>query len=120
MLTRRLVWVAVQDGEVRGVLVAFAAHGFFYPVRLCAKGLGGAHIYALLKKAFRDSFDRGYYFYVTCVDSSEIGKKFARMILARGGQAKPGGWLGGAVAPLLGIKPKATVEAEKAVEVVVC
>ena len=106
MLTRRLVWVAVENGEIQGVLIAFAAHGFFQPACLIGRENRG-WVYGLLKKAFRDAFDRGYYFYIVHANPSRPKeRKLVNIILRRGGKLSPSGdgWYGGSVEAMIKLR----------------
>jgi|SRR6516162_6023112 hypothetical protein len=110
MLTRRLVWVAEDDGKIHGVLVAFAAHGYFYPVRLVGHR-GGSWAWGLLRRAFSDALGRGQLYYITHVDLDETGTKLARILRRRGGAVGPGAWIGGFI-PALMRKPVEQTEAQ--------
>lgn len=106
MLTRRLVWVAVQDGEVRGVLIAFAGHGIFQPVTLVGRK-GERWVLGLLRKAFRDALERGYNYYVTTASPARSVQeaKLSRLMLSMGAKYSDG-WFGGQVKDALGLQKK--------------
>ena len=100
MLTRRLVWVAEEDGKIQGAVIAFAAHGFFYPVRLIGQS-GGRWVWGLLHRAFADALDRGQVYYIVHLDLNPIESKLIRILRRRGGALGPGGWIGGYIPQLL-------------------
>jgi hypothetical protein len=113
MLNRRLVWVAEEDGKIHGMLIAFAGHDFFFPVRLVGTP-GEGWLKGLLWKAFRDAQERGYHFFVTVLDKHDgkVAKKLARLALRRGAILDADGWMAGQIADMFNVSRQKNSEDE--------
>lgn len=104
MLTEDLCWVAEdwESGECVGILVAFAAHKFFYPIRVVVvPGAPKSTALALLRRSLVDARKDGYQFFLTHLENTSVGEKLARILEGHDGIPVRGGWYGGFIDNML-------------------
>jgi hypothetical protein len=99
-LTPDLVWVIEYRWNVIGLLIGFAAHGFFFPVRVSVSvGAPKTALLVLLRSAFSAMRERGFTNFLTTLEPGEFCKTISRAVCRRGGVtwATNGVWVGGKI-----------------------
>jgi hypothetical protein len=82
------VWVAEEDGDTAGVLMAAPMHGLVYMMRLCIRpGAPRATAVRLLRTCMRDCEKRGFKGYWMHVDPTgeEVNRKMIPIVRRAGG-----------------------------------
>ncbi len=106
LLTPDLVWVAVDNMQVVGIFIAFAAHGFFMPFRMVTLPTAPyGCVRRLAKKAFADALSRGYHFFLTALENVQpTDRQLLKLLELRGITGTKEGdmiWVGGNISDFL-------------------
>lgn len=84
------VWVAEDDDETVGVLLAAPMHGLVYLMVVRVKSDDAAAVFlGLLRQCFKDCIDRGYKGFLMHVDPTKIEAQFIKIVRRMGGTQHP-------------------------------